>query len=230
MVNFVVYGSPLSPFVRKVEAVLRFKGAAYDFENVNIMDMPDWFVEISPARRIPVLRDRDVGAEGVPGTIADSSAICLYLDRKLDTGLYGKTAFEAGRVAWFEEYADTELAINIGMHMFRPLVFPLFTGREPDVDTARKAFNEALPPRFDYLESALQESPYFMGDRFSLADIAVGAMMSQLGLVAELPSKERWPALIKHCEMIKAHPTFTDNLATCEKVLSRFLPEKFDLS
>ena len=93
MADFVVYGSPLSPFVRKVESVLKHQSAIYDFENVNIMDMPDWFLEISPARRIPVLRDRSVGSEGIPGTIADSSAICLYLDRKLNAGLYGASTY-----------------------------------------------------------------------------------------------------------------------------------------
>ena len=97
MTDFVIYGTPVSPFVRKVEAVLRTQGVAYDFANINIMDMPDWFLEISPARRIPVLRDRSVGSEGVAGTIADSSAICLYLDRKLDAGLYGETEFDAGQ-------------------------------------------------------------------------------------------------------------------------------------
>ena len=45
MTDLVVYGTPVSPFVRKVEAVLRTQGVAYDFENINIMDMPDWFLE-----------------------------------------------------------------------------------------------------------------------------------------------------------------------------------------
>ena len=95
MANYVLYGTPLSPFVRKVEAVLKHIGVDYDFENINIMDMPDWFVEISPAKRIPVLRDRSIGETGMLGTIADSSAICLYLDRKHKAGLYGDTAYDA---------------------------------------------------------------------------------------------------------------------------------------
>ena len=75
------------PFVRKVEANLRVQGLNYDFELINIMEMPDWFLEISPARRVPVLRDRTIGEKSVAGTIADSSAICAYLDRKFDVGL-----------------------------------------------------------------------------------------------------------------------------------------------
>lgn len=42
------------------------------------------------AKRIPVLRDRSIGEKGIPGTIADFSAICLYLDRKHEAGLYGR--------------------------------------------------------------------------------------------------------------------------------------------
>lgn len=74
MANYVLYGTPLSPLVRNVEAVLSYIGEDYDFENNNIMDMPDWFVEISPAKRIPVLQDRSIGEKGIPGTTADSSA------------------------------------------------------------------------------------------------------------------------------------------------------------
>lgn len=184
MSDLVVYGSPVSPFVRKVEAVLKHQKVDYDFENVNIMDKPDWFIEISPAGRIPVLRDKSIGQEGIAGTIADSSAICVYLDRKFVSGLYGSTAFDAGRITWIEEYADSELAGPLGMELFRPIMFPRFAGKESDLDTARKTLHEKLPKHFDYLEGALDGHEYFVGDQYSMADIAVGCQMTQLDLVA----------------------------------------------
>lgn len=84
MADLVIYGTPVSPFVRKVEAVLRTEEVAYDFENINIMDMPDWFSEISSARSIPVLRDHSIGREGVTETTADSSAssTCWLVQKK----------------------------------------------------------------------------------------------------------------------------------------------------
>lgn len=230
MADLVVYGTPVSPFVRKVEVVLKTQGADYDFENINIMDMPDWFKEISPARRIPVLRDRTIGEEGVPGTIADSSAICLYLDKKLNAGLYGSTDFDAGRVAWFEEYADTEVAVNVGMHVFRPILFPRFAGKDSDLETAKKGFTEILPPKFDYLEGALDGNEYFVGGEFSMADIAVGAQMTQLSLVVEPIDASRWPALSAHTEAMKARTGFKENLELCNKMLGKAIPEKVSFS
>ncbi len=230
MADLVIYGTPVSPFVRKVEAVLRTQGVAYDFENINIMDMPDWFLEISPARRIPVLRDRSIGSQGVPGTIADSSAICLYLDRKLDAGLFGDTAFDVGRVAALEEYADTELAQPLGMKLFRPILFPRFAGQESDLATARQTYQEELPRHFDYLETMLDGNDFFVGDRLSLADIAVGVQLTQLDLVVSSTYADRWPALAKHAAAMKTHAGFVGNLASCQKMLSKVVPEKVDLS
>lgn len=230
MTDFVIYGTPVSPFVRKVQAVLGNQDMAYDFENINIMDMPDWFLEISPARRIPVLRDRSIGSEGVAGTIADSSAICLYLDRKLETGLYGSSAFDAGRIAALEEYADTELAQPLGMKLFRPILFPRFAGQASDIETARQTYQEVLPHHLDYLEGLLDGGDFFVGNEFSLADIAVGAQLTQLDFAVATALGDRWPALAKHTEAIKARPGFAENLAACKKMLGKVLPEPVDLS
>ena len=230
MSEIIVYGTPVSPFVRKVEAVLNLHSVPYDFENINIMDMPDWFLEISPAKRIPVLRDKSISENGVEGTIADSSAICLYLDKKLNAGLYGESAFEAGRVAWLEEYADSELALPLGMKLFRPILFPRLAGKESDLDTARQTYNEVLPKLFDYLEDTLNGNEFFVGEKLSLADIAVGCQLAQLNLVVGLPDSNRWPVLAKHAEVMSNHPCIAANLSACQKLLNRFVPEKVDLS
>ena len=230
MTDLVLYGTPASPFVRKAQAALHHAGAEYDFENINIMAMPDWFVEISPARRIPVLRDRSIGAEGIPGTIPDSSSICLYVDKKFNAGLYGSDAYEAGRVAWYEEYADTVLAMTVGMELFRPIIFPLFGGQPSDVDTAKKTWAEKLPKMFDYLEASLDGKPYFVGDQFSVADIGVAAQMTQIDLVVGLPDKSKWPALVAHTEAMKARPGFAESLEASSKMFAGILPEKLDLN
>ena len=230
MADLVVYGVPLSPFVRKVQAVLGHAGADYDLEPVNIMAMPDWFLEISPSRRIPVLRDKTIATEGTGGTIPDSSAICLFLDRRFDLGLFGQSAYDTGRIAAIEEYADSTIAFPAGMDFFRPIIFPRFSGKESDIETAKKTWTEKFPPLFDFLERTLDGGDYFVGGAFSLADIAVGSQLSQIDLVAGMPDASKWPALVKHTEAMKQLPGFKENLEASAGMLSAILPEKLDLN
>ena len=229
MAELVLYGAALSPFVRKVQAVLHHVGADYEIEDVDFFNMPDWFVEISPARRIPVLRDRTIGTSGIPGTIPDSSAIAMFLNQRFDAGLYGDDAFQAGRIAWFEEYADTEFAQTAGLDLFRAIMFPLFRGEAPDVETASKTWNEKFPRFFDYLESALADKTYFVGDKVSMADISVAAQMLQIDLVAGLPDEGKYPHLVRHAKAMKEAPGFVENLARCSAFIRGLLPEKVQL-
>ena len=223
----ILYGAPLSPFYRKVEMLLREKGVPFEPEAVNILPMPDWFKEISPAHRIPVLRDTDLGAEGVSGTIPDSSAICAYLEAKYpEPGLYPKDPFLYARALWYEEYADSEMAGAIGMGIFRPIMFPRFAGKEPDLDTARKTWQKKLPRYFDYLEGEIAGREFLVGETLSIADIAVGCQLMNLSVVAGLPDAARWPELVAYAEKQLARPSVASNLAICRKIAK----EPFDLS
>ena len=49
-------------------------------------------------------------------------------------------------------------------------------------------------------------------------------------LVVSSAYADRWPALARHTELMKAHIGFVDNLAACQKMLGRLVPEKVDLS
>ena len=226
--TLILYGAPLSPFVRKAEVVLREKGAEFQSESVNIMPMPDWFKEISPARRIPVLRDTSVGTEGRAGTIPDSSAICAFLERKYPTPpLYPSEPFAHGRAVWYEEWADSELASAIGMGIFRPIMFARFQGKPPDLETAKAAWNDKLPRLFDYLEGELEgagaakpeDARHLLGGALSIADIAIGVQLAQLEMVAGLPDVRRWPRAVTFAERMLARPSFAPNLAICRKIV-----------
>lgn len=225
--SLILYGAPLSPFVRKVDVVLREKSVEFELESVNILPMPDWFKEISPARRIPVLRDRSVGEEGVAGTIPDSSAICAFIERKHpDPPVFPSDAFELGRALWYEEWSDTELIAPIGMGIFRPIMFNVFQKKDPDLETARKTYREKLPPVFDYLEGELEGGGrWLVGDEPSIADISVACSLTQLSLVAGPPPADRWPAVASFFESMTGRPSFAPTLEVCRKIV----PEPFDL-
>jgi len=207
--DLVVYGMKGSPFVRKVQVCLLEKQLDFEMEGVSIFPPPDWFVEISPARRIPVLRDRSVGTEGVAGTIPDSSAICAYLERKHpEPALYPKDPFDHARALWFEEYGDSELAARIGGNLFRITVVQKLMGREPDLERARKTVNEDLPPLFDYLDGALSDGEYLVGGAFSIADVTVASMFVNFELAGATLDAARWPRLAAWRDRVHGRSSF----------------------
>jgi glutathione S-transferase len=68
-----IVGSYISPYVRKVLAVLHLKGIAYQIDPIVPFFGNDQFSEMSPLRRIPVYSDGKV-------TLCDSTVICEYLE------------------------------------------------------------------------------------------------------------------------------------------------------
>ncbi len=200
--------------------VLRGKGIEFESNPVNILPMPDWFKEISPARRIPVLRDTSIAEEGIEGTIPDSSAICAFLEAKVpEPPLYPKEPFDLGRAIWFEEWADSEFAPVMGMGIFRPLVFPKFQGKEPDIETAKKTWEKKLPRLFDYIEGELEGKEFLVGNTISIGDIALASQLTNLELVAGLPDAGRWPFLVAHTERMRERASFLPNLTIGRKIL-----------
>jgi glutathione S-transferase len=220
--SLILYGAPLSPYVRKADALLREKGATFELENVNIMPMPDWFKAISPARRIPVLRDTTIGTEGALGTIPDSSAICAYAERKFpEPALYPSDPYEYGRAVWLEEYCDSELAQPIGLGVFRPIQFARFQGKEPDVATAKKTYAEKLQRPLDYLENEVGSAGFLVGDALSIADISLACQLVQLELVAGPLDATRWPGVAGLVGRLAQRPSFTPCIAICRKIVKQ---------
>lgn len=228
--DLVIYGSPISPFVRKVAGVCIAKGVPYEVEAINVFDPPAWFRDISPMKRIPVLRDRSVAEEGIAGTIADSSAICAMIEKKHPApALYPENPMALGEALFIEEYADTALAMAGGLGIFRPIFFAVSKGEEPGLEKARDAWANQLPAIFDVLEMRLGGREFFAGGALSIADITVTTVLMQVSLVAETPLA-KWPGLAVHFEAMKALPLIAGPYAAAEKVVRRALPTPFDLT
>ena len=228
--DLVIYGSPVSPFVRKVAGLCMTKGVAYEVEPVNVFDPPQWFRDISPMKRIPVLRDRSVAEEGLAGTIPDSSAICAYIEKKHPApALYPADPMALGEALFIEEFADTSLAVAGGLGIFRPIFFAVSKGQEPGLDKARDAWANQLPPVFDVLEARLAGRTCFAGDALSIADITVACVLMQVSLVAETPL-DKWPALAAHFAAMQNLPAIAEPYAAAETIIRKALPTRFDLT
>lgn len=198
----LVYGSSISPYVRKVLAFAAEKGVALELKPVGLGAQDPEFREASPFGKIPGLRDGDF-------TISDSTAIVMYIETKHhEPNLIPTEAKARARVVWYDEFADTILTAAGGAIFFNRVVAPRFLGREGDEAAAAKAEAEQLPPALDYLERVLPASGWLVEDRLTLADIAVASPFVNLLHVGITPKPETHPKLAAFVAKMHARSSF----------------------
>ena len=206
--SIIIHGSVLSPFVRKVALVAAEKNIEIEKKDLNPFTPPANFDEISPLRRIPILED-----DGY--FLADSSAIVAYLDALQPMPALLPSAPKArGHALWIEEYADTALASDIGLGVFRPAVINPMMGKPIDLDAIKKALTVTLPPRFAYLNTQIEGKEWFAGTEMGVADIAVYSQIVSLLHTGHLPDADGYPSLMTHFDKMKARPASQQLLQT----------------
>jgi glutathione S-transferase len=203
----ILYGSSLSPYVRKTMAYLAEKGLAYENTPTGLGSSDPAFLEASPFRKIPAFRDGDF-------SICDSTAIITYLEAKHpEPPLLPAEPRSRARTVWYEEFADTIL-IGCGGKMFlNRIVLPRFLGRPGDDAVADKAEKEELPPILDYIERIMPDSGFLVDDRLTLADLAVASPFVNLAHLGVHPDPERNPKLAAYVNAIHARASFAPLIA-----------------
>jgi glutathione S-transferase len=198
----ILYGSTMSPFVRKVAAYAAEKGIEIDLQPTGFPNPTPEFSAASPFKKMPALVDGDY-------SLADSSAIIHYLEAKYpEPEMIPADPRERGRVIWFDEFADTLLFACGGKIFFNKVVAPRFLGREGDLAVAEAAEREELPPLLDYLEGVIPESGYLVGDRLTLADLSVAGPFANFSHCNVTVDQGRYPKVAAYTQAILARPSF----------------------
>ncbi|HXC53866.1 MAG TPA: glutathione S-transferase family protein [Rhizomicrobium sp.] len=216
----IVYGGAVSPFVRKVRVALVEKGVPYTLEQVSPFNPPPEFLAISPLKRIPVLRDTD---HAEPNTLPDSSIICDYIEHKFPApALYPADAFERAKALWYEEYADSTLAPNIGTGLFFERIVKKMMRGQTDEAVCQRTLAEKLPPLFAHLEIEVADKQFLAGAMFSIADISVCTMLVNFAHCGESIDAARWPRLAAYAQRILARPSFQALIDEETPLIKRF--------
>ncbi|MGN6588671.1 MAG: glutathione S-transferase family protein [Sphingomicrobium sp.] len=212
----IVYGSSLSPYVRKVLAVAAEKGIEVELQPTGFPNPSSDFLDASPFKKMPALRDGDF-------TLADSSAIVHYLDAKhperplipVDPQLRGKTN-------WYDEFADTILVSCGAKIFFNRIVAPRFLGRPCNEDEVQQAELNDLPPILEYIESIVPgDDGYLVGKELTLADIAVASPFANFRHTETRVCPDRYPRTVAYVDRILARPSFATWIGRETEMLSR---------
>ena len=211
----LLYGSTMSPFVRKVTAFAAEKGIAMELKPMGLGDPDPGFAAASPFRKMPALQDGDY-------SLCDSSAIIHYLEAKHpEPALIPAEPRARGSAIWFDEFADTILFSCGGTIFFNRIVAPRFHGRAGDPAAADKAESETLPPILDYLEGVVPDHGFLVGDSLSIADIAVASPFANLSHAGVTIDAVRYPRLTTYVASILERPSFASTVAREAAFLNR---------
>jgi glutathione S-transferase len=206
--QLLVYGSPISNFVRKVQLLLEFKGVPYRIE------MPDReaLLKLSPLGKVPMLRDGN-------NLIRDSSVICDYLERRFPQyPVYPVDPAARAEALWLEEYSDVALnepAFALAREAFYK---PAFYGQATDTAALEQA-RAMLGDRLDYLEQVLH-GKFLVGTQLSIADLAVAAELTNPILLGFEVDAGRWPKLSAYLKDLLAHEPFASRIRDTRQAMA----------
>ena len=192
MAKYLLVSFKTCPWVQRAAIVLREKSVAFEFRHIEPDNRPEWFLAISPHKKVPVLRiDEKV-------SLFESNAIAEYLDETVPPRLHPED--------------PVARAINRAWTDYVPTFSSSVTGVAYASDEA--AYNAAagkIAPAFEQLERALQRQsavgPFFNGAQYSLVDAAYAPFLQRyffldrikpLGVIDRYPRLKGWAeALIK---------------------------------
>lgn len=172
---------PLCPYVQRAVIVAGEKGVPFERLSVDLAAKPDWFLNISPTGKVPLLHVTDeAGAEHV---LFESAAICEYLDETNPPALLPDDPLARARQRAWIEFASGALADIAGLYG---------APGAADFDLRR----DMLRRRFERVEAALG-GPWFAGERFGLVDAAFGPVFRYLDAFEALADVELAAGLAK---------------------------------
>ena len=159
-----IYSSPICPFVQRVNAVLEAKKIKYEVEFVDLMNLPDWFIEISPNAEVPILvTDNNIA-------LFESFAICEYLEEMYPPNLHPNSSEEKALHRAWARQAVTQYLVQCS------------TQRSATEEILEKK-TEDFVQLFAKVEKVLGDGPFFDGGQLSMVDTAWIPILHRIDLI-----------------------------------------------
>jgi glutathione S-transferase len=182
------------PYVQRSVITLQEKGLPYEIEYIDLNNKPEWFVQLSPLGKVPILIVEDT-------VIFESTIINEYLDetapgRKLQPS---DPLRRAHNRAWIEFTSTILVTRNHMQHA------------KTEQETRKLA--AVVNAQLARLEEQLDNGPFFNGNGFSLVDAAAAPLFQRLtwllelapdlGVLDDLPKVTAWSEALLQRESVK---------------------------
>ncbi|PVV05174.1 hypothetical protein BB560_000296 [Smittium megazygosporum] len=170
--KLTLYSSKICPFAQRVFWALDEAGISYHLEEIDLKDKPTWYPLVNPAGKVPALRL----PEGE--ILVESYLITEYIaDKYPESNLLPSDPLEKFKVRLFIDFFSNNV-----------LRTPYQLLGTPDSEVPQKVaeIEKALTAFNDFLVKHSPEGPYFLGDRFSLAEINTMTFIERLDMAAKM--------------------------------------------
>jgi glutathione S-transferase len=182
---------------------MRVKAVEFEVTYINLRDKPDWFLDISPHGKVPVLQ-----VDGLP--LFESNAIAEYLDEVVPPRLHPEDAILRARHRAWTDFVPTFAA---GLSVY-------YAKTAQEVDERIPVARERLAKITEALETDKSPGPFFGGDNLCLVDAAYAPFLQRFefvdqwlgtGLLDEYPLVKAWAQALIADERVKR--SVPDNFA-----------------
>ncbi|MCP4389004.1 MAG: glutathione S-transferase family protein [Gammaproteobacteria bacterium] len=183
------------PFVQRAVITLKHKNIDFDITYIDLADPPDWFLEMSPLAKVPVLKVDDE-------ILFESAVINEYLDEITGGELQPTEPLARAKNRAWIEFASNMLGNLYMMKMSK------------DQENYDK-FRTTLVGQLQRVEKRLGEGPWFNGAEFSLADTAFAPLFRQNSVAGgklSVIDPESMPRVNAWAEKLLALPEVRDSV------------------
>ena len=156
----------LCPFVQRAVIALQAKAVDYDIEYIDLGNPPEWFLDISPHKKVPLLLVGD-------DVIFESAVINEYIDEAYPNKLHPDDLILRAKNRSWIEFGNACLWSSFHL----------------SVKETRQEIDDVLTEmwdKFDQIEGVLSATPYFNGAEFSLVDASYAPLLQRLQYLEEL--------------------------------------------
>src|SRR5260370_36517918 len=169
MAKYMLVSFKTCPWVQRSAIVLREKSTKFELRHIEPANRPDWFLAISPHKKVPVLRIDD------RVSLFESNAINEYLDETIAPRLHPEDAVERAINRAWTDYVPTFASMATGV---------AYADTEADYNKAA----EQIPVPFERLEKGVEKQgsgPYFNGAKPALGDRPAPPLPRRISLPAQ---------------------------------------------